>query len=876
MSRRRCHPMLASKLECLEERVVLSAISIQADQIVRGLSGNLAAVNLAGYDGRLASDDSNPTDTTPDPGSLQLLQQSGMRMFRLSNGSGTDEDWHFDEESDDFTSGVGLLSNISEEVGAEVMFCVNYGTGSPQESAAYLAYLNGDINNNFAIGEDADGKDWQTVGFWAGLRGAAPLGVDDGYNHLRTGHAAPYGFTYLEVGNEAYFQAWKGYIEPTLQDVQDYADYVTALAGLADHIDATIKIGIGVGNPGEWDDIWNAPLLDDLANADYAPGFLSDHFYIDDGTPEGDQLTDFNLLNHSVSDPNSTMPIHGDSPRNWAGRAAAYRALLTDHLGAAGDSVELQVGEFNSDSNASTRQTTALTNGLLFADAIGSIMQTEYNSLIVWNFRNAYTPVPGRSGISGWRTGGNDGIVGDTGFNSPGIDPPANGPYIAYPTFHAEELASMLGTWGDNVVTASSDTSSVAAYATARSDGHLEILLINKSSTTADTAAFSITGYAPDTHANEWLYGKTEDDAQRDSADGASSLTHLSPILNLGIDGGATTFTLSLPAYSMQILDLTPGETVGSPVEVIGDTVTVTGTGNADTITVTPGATYTVMFNNTNYSFNPVGITHIIINAGGGDDAVTVLGTSIATTVNGGVGSDRLTGPNSVSTWTINGANSGNIGNVIAFSGVESLTGGTATDVFQFTEGAVISGLVSGGDTLNDDWLDFSACTTSVTVNLSTFTASHTGSIRNFRNVRGGSADDVLTGSSGTILIGSGGNDTLTGVGGRNILIGGTGSDQLVGGSGDEILIGGTTDFDNNAAVLVSLLAEWSAKGSRAKRLQHLRQGGGLNGGNKLIAATTVHDDNEPNNLTGNKGTDWYFQGLADVVHGRKKKEPLN
>ena len=75
---------------------------------------------------------------------------------------------------------------------------VNYGSnldgsagGTPQEAAAWLAYAMGDPASAVAIGKDASGHDWQTVGYWATLRSSQPLPSDDGMNFLRIGHPNP-------------------------------------------------------------------------------------------------------------------------------------------------------------------------------------------------------------------------------------------------------------------------------------------------------------------------------------------------------------------------------------------------------------------------------------------------------------------------------------------------------------------------------------------------------------------------------------------------------------------------------------------------------------------------------------------------------------
>jgi hypothetical protein len=107
----------------------------------------------------------------------------------------------------DFGNFVGLLGRV----GANALITVNYGMnstgtgpGRPEEAAAWVAYANGSTTSTTAIGVDADGKDWKTVGYWASLRAATPLATDDGMNFLRIGHAAAVGIKYWEVGNEIY------------------------------------------------------------------------------------------------------------------------------------------------------------------------------------------------------------------------------------------------------------------------------------------------------------------------------------------------------------------------------------------------------------------------------------------------------------------------------------------------------------------------------------------------------------------------------------------------------------------------------------------------------------------------------------------------
>src|SRR5690606_2635502 len=87
-----------------------------------------------------------------------------------------------------------------------------------------------------------------------------------------------------------------------------------------------------------------------------------------------------------------------------------------------------------------------------------------------------------------------------------------------------------------------------------------------------------------------------------------------------------------------------------------------------------------------------------------GDDIFN-LGAGISTVVDGGADADRIVGANASSTFDATGPGAGNVAQgvgTVAFAGVERLSGGAASDVFNLT--ADIGGNVSGGagaDTFN-------------------------------------------------------------------------------------------------------------------------------------------------------------------------------
>src|ERR1700733_6669168 len=100
---------------------------------------------------------------------------------------------------------VRLLLSVTQP---QAVITVNYGSsldgahgGQPKEAAALVAYLNGSPSSSQSIGIDGAGHDWHTVGYWAALRSAAPLGSDDGLNFLRIAHVQPIGVKNWEIGN---------------------------------------------------------------------------------------------------------------------------------------------------------------------------------------------------------------------------------------------------------------------------------------------------------------------------------------------------------------------------------------------------------------------------------------------------------------------------------------------------------------------------------------------------------------------------------------------------------------------------------------------------------------------------------------------------
>jgi hypothetical protein len=244
---------------------------------------------------------------------------------------------------------------------------------------------------------------------------------------------------------------------------------------------------------------------------------------------------------------------------------------------------------------------------------------------------------------------------------------------------------------------------------------------------------------------------------------------------------------------------------------------------------------------------------------------------------------DKLVGPNATNNWSITAVNAGTVGS-FSFTGVENLTGGTGLDAFVFGAGKSVSGKIDGGGGGND-WLDYAAYATPVTVNLAANAATGVGGgIANIRNVRGGQDGNMLTGNAqGNTLIGGAGTNVIVGGTGRSLLIGGKGKDAIIGHSGGDILIAGYTDYDSSTLAhdlaLDAILAEWQSSNSYATRIGHIKNGGGLNGSNKFVWGITVHDNaaSNANTLTGGVGAqNWFFANVSHTRTNKKLGERLN
>jgi alpha-L-arabinofuranosidase len=511
-------------------------LSLNATQAVRAVDARWFAVNTAIWD--------NNFDT---PTTISLLQEMGTRLLRGPGGSLSDE-YHWSTDTNltntwrwgtSFANFVHMATNV----GAQAVITVNYGTGSTNEAAAWVAYANGATTNTLSLGVDQLGKNWQTVGYWASLRAAAPLSHDDGKNFLRISRAAPLGFRYWEIGNECHGN-WETDGNTVSHDPYTYATRARDYVNLMKAVDSTIKIGVVV-TPGEGSSSnnanhfavnprtgstnygWTPVMLTTFKKLGVTPDFAIHHRYpewTDQNNPVGADSDAF-LLQCSTQ---------------WALDAADLRQQLTDYFSPAGANVELVCTENNSDAGAQGRQSTSLVNGLYYADSLGQLMQTEFNAFVWWDLRNG-TDTNGwfDSTLYGWRHYGDLGMV--------------NGLNTRLPTFYAAKLMQYFAQPGDTILNGASDYPLLTAYAARHTNGAVSLLVLNKDMATNFNAQINLTGYLPAGTTTVLSYGVPQDEAARTNAPAAAQ-----DIATNTFIGAGSSFSYSFPALSLTLFTLAP------------------------------------------------------------------------------------------------------------------------------------------------------------------------------------------------------------------------------------------------------------------------------------------------------------------------------
>ena len=468
-------------------------VSISTTQSLRSVDARWFAVNTAIWD--------NQFDTAQ---TIAFLKEMGTLALRFPGGSLSDYyHWASARRHDGYQWDPTKFANfihVATNVGAEAFITVNYGTGTPEEAAAWVRHANVT-------------------------------------NHL--------GFKYWEIGNENY-GTWEADTNALPNHAYTYAVRASNYIAQMKAADPGIKIGV-VAVPGEasyangYTDHpafnprtgqtsfgWTPVLLTTLKNLGVTPDFLVHHHY--------PQWTDPN--NPAQSPDNDATLLQ--STGNWAADAADLRQQITDYFGPAGTNIEIVVTENNSDAGAQGKQSTSLVNGLYLADSLARLMKTEFNAFVWWDLRNG-TDTGGFFGANlyGWRTYGDLGMI--------------NGLNTLHPTFYAAKLMQWFARPGDKILQAASDYEWLTAYASRRANGAVALLVLNKSLGSSLNAQIALDGFAPTTSAMLRSFGIPNDEAARTNGPAVARDIITNSIANAG-----TNFTYNFPPLSMTLFTLAP------------------------------------------------------------------------------------------------------------------------------------------------------------------------------------------------------------------------------------------------------------------------------------------------------------------------------
>ncbi|NNE11590.1 MAG: alpha-L-arabinofuranosidase [Ilumatobacter sp.] len=224
----------------------------------------------------------------------QATRALGTGLLRFPGGSwSNDYEWAGCETAAPDACAVPWASRTSDILGLlaatelPAMWTVAFNR-SAQEAAAAVAFFNGTVDDERAIGTDRTGRDWGTVGDWAGLR-------------AERGFPEPVRIQYWEIGNEIYGaiegadgdcapwgweNTWtcrpESYVAGD-DDHDGYLDFERAIRA----VDPTVSVGaIGIGARGEWSD-WDDTVL---SMAGDEIDFYAVHHYGSNGDASAEEL----------------------------------------------------------------------------------------------------------------------------------------------------------------------------------------------------------------------------------------------------------------------------------------------------------------------------------------------------------------------------------------------------------------------------------------------------------------------------------------------------------------------------------------------------------------------------------------------------------
>jgi hypothetical protein len=395
------------------------------------------------------------------------VKEGGINAFTYPGGADTNAfDWRTNMEIRNNIPAIltvnGFLK-MSDQLGADKIIGVNYGSGTPEDARDWVHYANIIRSSN--------------VKYWV-------------------------------IGNENY-GVWSYDTHPFRNDAILYAEWAVEAIQMMRAVDPTIKIGINglhseaaypqrisVQNPrtGQMVNGWTPVVLTLMRQAGVYPDWIDVHYY-----PQGPlSESDANILNSHIY---------------WDLVFIPLRTMLDDYLGPQGANVKMNVTENNGVFFNPGRQSVSVVTALYMMRSWVKAVQFKAGSFIWWRLHQHVQTVGNNSDLLyGWREYGDYGVLARD--YPPGVSPPLN---ERYPAFFAFKLLKVFARPGFEVLRTQNNNNQVTALA-ARNPmtGRINLLLCNNTRETVVKVRVTIPGYARTDAPTVFGWGMAEDLGMQD------------------------------------------------------------------------------------------------------------------------------------------------------------------------------------------------------------------------------------------------------------------------------------------------------------------------------------------------------------------------
>lgn len=350
------------------ENLPQSEISIDFSKLEKNVNPMIFGHNVLGYDSCLYSQSSencvntgkhtnfatglwNPSERKPDNELLSIAKRINTSVLRFPGGCGTHHyNWKETigplKDRPMFQFGIDEFITLCKAAGAELLITLSYFTGTDQDLADFIEYL----NHPPGTGNPNGGEDWASV-------------------RAKNGHPDPYQVNLFELGNEVAHgnHTTIGNVDPNV-----YAERYLACRKKLRQIDQKLQLG-AVLDGSSWDGVVGQKLKD-------AMDFGIVHLYpvnyrSDDGILSAEELFKIALA----------------APAQVKAQLEDLSFRLREY---AGKDIPLAITEYNGGfvQNSPLPYRHCLGNALLIAELLRVFMTTDAPMLCAnyWHFANSY------------------------------------------------------------------------------------------------------------------------------------------------------------------------------------------------------------------------------------------------------------------------------------------------------------------------------------------------------------------------------------------------------------------------------------------------------------------------------------------------------